>query len=267
MIVTPRDAATVVLMRDRRPGGGDPEVLLVRRHKRANFAAGAYVFPGGVLEEEDCSPLARRLSPRLAPEKAQASMAGREPPEKALGLLVAAIRETFEEVGVLLARTAGGERWNGEGQRAKLSAVRAKMNQGALGFLDWINEQDLRLATEELVFFAHWITPKDRPKRFDTRFFLIEVPPGLEVHTDELEVFEHVWLSPKDGNEAEESERLKLMTPTLKNLELLASFATTAEAVTTLRNREVPTILPKIFFTPEGERSVLHPGDAGYDDL
>jgi hypothetical protein len=141
------------------------------------------------------------------------------------------------------------------------------MHGGTLGFLQWLKEQSLRLSSEELVFFAHWITPEIRPKRFDTRFFLVEVPSDVEVQPDGQEVFEHLWIRPREGVRLRKGDPLKLMTPTLRNLELLSKFSTTAEAVAALREAEVPTILSKPQLTADGNERFLHPGDKGYDAL
>lgn len=266
MPVAPKDAATVVLMRDRVPDGGEPEVLLVRRHPQANFAAGAHVFPGGMLEEGDYGEAARRLSPGLLACAAQSVIADIEPREKALGIFIAAIRETFEEVGVLLARDKNGSRWRtGERDGSALAEAREDMYRGSVDFISWVSGMQLTLATQDLVYFAHWITPDTRPKRFDTRFFLARVDRFVDVQTDRREVFDRLWVTPAEAVRRHEKGKLNLMTPTVKNLELLGNFSSTEEAIKTLKEAPVQTILPKIRFTPDGERKVLHPGDKDYD--
>jgi hypothetical protein len=125
----------------------------------------------------------------------------------------------------------------------------------------------LTLATDELVYFAHWITPAIRPKRFDTRFFIAQLGPNVDVQTDRKEVFDRVWVTPAEAAEMHERGELDLMRPTLANLELLAPYASSQEAVEAMRQIQVPTILPKIIEGPDGSRVVLHPGDEGYDSL
>ena len=243
-------------------------MLLVRRHARANFAAGVYVFPGGAVETEDCGAEALKLSAGLSPAEAQAVIEDDQPADRALGIFVAAIRETFEEVGILLACMADGTRWMPDPTETDaLAAVREEIYRGDLDFASWVRGRNLRLATGELVYFAHWITPEIRPRRFDTRFFLAEVAPGVDARPDDREVFDHVWISPREAGGLQEAGELRLMTPTLRNLELLAPFATTAEALAGLRNTSVQTILPKVEVMPGGATRILHPGDADYESV
>jgi 8-oxo-dGTP pyrophosphatase MutT (NUDIX family) len=162
--VVPRLSATLLLARD---GAAGIEVLMVRRHDASSFAAGAVVFPGGVVNEEDGDArlCARwhgldRLPPTLAPA------------------CVAAIRETFEECGVLLARRAGGAPIVGAVHAALVARHQTAVAAHAAAWLDMIVAEDLELACADLVPFAHWITPEARPKRFDTHFFLARAPYG-----------------------------------------------------------------------------------------
>ena len=128
MTDTPRESATLVLMRDR--GSGAPEVLMVQRHANDAFAGGAFVFPGGVLEESDCAPESLALSEGLSPEAARAALGSVESGGRALGFYLAAIRETFEEVGVLLARTAAGDPWRPSPEQAEpLRRARSELRE------------------------------------------------------------------------------------------------------------------------------------------
>lgn len=267
MPVLPKDAATVVLIRDGAPGGGGPEVLLVRRHAHANFAAGAYVFPGGMLEESDYGQAAQGLSPGLSTEAAHGMIGDPHPCEKSLGLFVAGIRETFEEVGVLLAKKNGSPWLATMADEEAFASAREQMYQGEIGFISWVQGLGLTLATDDLVYFAHWITPAIRPKRFDTRFFIVQVDRDVDVRTDRKEVFDRVWITPEEASRRQQGGELELMRPTLANLELLAPYATSRQAVAAMRERQIPTILPKIVETPDGGRIVLHPGDEGYDTI
>lgn len=267
MPVLPKDAATVVLIRDGAPDGGGPEVLLVRRHARANFAAGAYVFPGGMLEENDYGQAAQSLSPGLSAEAAHGMIGDPHPCGKSLGLFVAGIRETFEEAGVLLAKKNGGPWLSTVAEEVAFASARERMYQGEIGFIPWVQSLGLTLATDDLVYFAHWITPASRPKRFDTRFFIVPVGRDVDVRTDRKEVFDRIWITPEEASRRLQRGELDLMRPTMANLELLAPYATSHEAVAAMRDRRVPTILPKIIETPDGGRIVLHPGDEGYDTI
>lgn len=255
----------MVLIRDGAPDGGGPEILLVRRHARANFAAGAYVFPGGMLEENDCGQAAQSLSPGLSAEAAHGMIGDSHPHEKSLGLFVAGIRETFEEVGVLLAKKNGSPWLATAAEEEAFASARERMYQGEIGFIPWVQSLGLTLATDDLVYFAHWITPAIRPKRFDTRFFIVPVGRDVDVRTDRKEVFDRIWVTPEEASQRQQRGELELMRPTLANLELLAPYPTSQEAVAAMRERQVSHILPKVVETPDGGRIVLHPGEEGYD--
>jgi 8-oxo-dGTP pyrophosphatase MutT (NUDIX family) len=262
--VTPLPAATVVLMRDR--PRGRPEVLLLQRDRAARAGPGAYVFPGGVVEPQDSSPVALRLSPGLSPVQAQARLGlqgGAEPPEAALAFYVAAIRETFEEALVLLAEPVAG----GAGTlppRAALLEARERMHAGALNFLDWAAAAGLRLVTQRLVYFAHWITPEVIAERFSARFFLIRAPDGAAVEPDRREVLQHRWLEPAEAIALRRQGDIHLMEPTVRNLELLGAFASTEEALRELNRRPVQAILPKLKVHADGSRTLLYPWEDEY---
>jgi 8-oxo-dGTP pyrophosphatase MutT (NUDIX family) len=274
MAAVPLPAATVVLMRDREPGQGRPEVLLVERNRASAFGAGAYVFPGGVVEPQDVAPAAAALSPRLTPAQAHTRLEAADSPGQALGFYVAAIRETFEEALVLLAEPAcagagaaalPATRPATRPGRAALEAVRARLLTGELHFLDWLATAGLCLDTERLVYFAHWITPEAVPHRYAARFFLIRAPQDAEVVTDGHEVLRHRWLEPAQAIALRRQGDIHLMDPTVRNLELLGSFASTEEALLQLNRREVRAILPKLRLHEDGSRTVIYPWDTEYD--
>jgi len=263
--VTPRPASTLVLMRDSTTGG-QPEVLMVERSSGADFAAGAYVFPGGGLEPADMTPTALELSPALAAGQAGQALASATSDLEALGYFVAAIRETFEEVGILLAQPAGGAaRGIAAEQRAALAEARAKMNRGELSFLDWMATRQWVLSTERLVYFAHWVTPEVAPKRFDTRFFLAPAPKGMEAAHNAQEVVSHRWVTAAGALEAWRQQRIFMIEPTVKNLELLAAFPSTEAALHGLRGKPVPRIMPKMVFDAQGKRVIVFPWDPEYE--
>ena len=261
MIAVPREAATLVLMRDR-PGDA-PEVLMVQRHGQDAFAAGAYVFPGGVLESEDWSPQALSLCEGLSPESAAARLSLVEKPERALGYYLAAIRETFEEIGILLVKPRPGAAAPEPGEGA-LRVGREAVRGGKGAFWGWLRECGLRPAVENLAYFAHWITPAGRPKRFDTRFFLAPVPSDARPEPDLEEIVDCLWITPAEAIAAERGKRMRMLNATVKNLEVLAEFASTAEALESLGRCEVPAILPKLVPQGDGYRVVL-PWEPGYD--
>ena len=268
MSVPAREAATLVMMRDRGGVGGTPEVLMAQRHARDAFAAGAFVFPGGVLEEFDHTPAAVAASPELSPRQAHESIETAKSPERALGFYIAAIRETFEEVGALLTKPNGGGSPQIEPEAAgQLKAARDAMRRGELSFVEWLSGRGLRPATEELVYFAHWITPEARPKRFDTRFFLADGSADHAIVPDEVEIVECRWITPREAIEAYRAEKMRMVGATVKNLELLTMFGSTRQALTELRKREVRPVLPRLVPLDGGNFRAVMPWDAEYDSV
>jgi 8-oxo-dGTP pyrophosphatase MutT (NUDIX family) len=259
-----REAATVVLMRDR-PGAA-PEVLLVQRSQGKDaFAGGAFVFPGGILERQDHTPEAVALCTGLRPEDAARILGTSDDSERALGYFVAAIRETFEEVGILLARDRGGSPWRPPHDET-LGAARAALRDRRLDFVRWLTERELRLAVEDLSYFAHWITPQALPKRFDTRFFLAAVDAAAVAEPDHAEVVGCRWISPADALAAHRAGDLRMVNATEKTLEMLVDFPGVAEARERLTSRKITAIRPKTVPHGAGFR-VVNPWEPGYDEL
>jgi recombination protein RecT len=196
-----RPAATVLLMRD---GPGGPEVLMTRRSMTASFAPGAYVFPGGGIDAAD----------------AQANgMAQRRPKQSDLHLTqaIAAIRESFEELGILFARHAQG-RW---ADNADIAQIDRKAP-----FATQCQAKGLTLAADQVFVLAHWITDRDLPRRFDVPFLVARMPEGQTPVADESEQFEPVWVRPQDALERHAAGQFFIIFPTIRTLERLKAFAT-----------------------------------------
>jgi 8-oxo-dGTP pyrophosphatase MutT (NUDIX family) len=254
----PSPAATLVLLRDRASGG--LETLLIQRHARSKFAAGDYVFAGGKVEADDMPPDAERFCAGLTAAAAAARLGGLAP-RAALGYWVGAIREAFEEVGLLLAYGPSGAPFRRDaGNRERFAAYRVDCQVSNPAFFEMLRAEHLTLATDQLAYFAHWITPEEQPIRFDTRFFAAPAPPAQSPEVDGHEIVNHRWLSPAEALEALRRKEISLRTPTLKNLELVGAYATTADAVARLGRREVPTIRPRILQV-EGRPVAVLPGD------
>ena len=260
MGVSARDASTVVLMRDSDGGQGSPEVLLMRRHAKANFGAGAYVFPGGMLEAQDYSPEVLSLAMGMSVGEAAREMPEVEPPERAMGLRIAAFRETFEEAGVVLAKREDGAWFHPTPEEAEIMHTA----RGDEEYYGLVRRLGLRLPMDDLIYFGHWITPEIRPLRFDTRFFLLPVTEHLEAMPDWQEVVDEIWVGPEEAVALARQGKLRVMNPTVTNLEWLAEYHTTAEAVAALRQKTVETIRPKIVATPEGKERIVQPWDEDY---
>jgi glyoxylase-like metal-dependent hydrolase (beta-lactamase superfamily II)/8-oxo-dGTP pyrophosphatase MutT (NUDIX family) len=195
-----RPAATVLLLRD---GPNGVEVLMTRRSMKASFAPGAYVFPGGGIDAAD----------------AQAhGMAQRRPTQSDLHLTqaIAAIRESFEELGVLFARHADG-RW------ANHDDIAAIDRKGP--FAAQCQARGLSLAAEQVFVLAHWITDRDLPRRFDVPFLVARMPEGQAPVADESEQFEPVWVRPQDALNRHEAGDFFMVYPTIRTLERLKAFA------------------------------------------
>lgn len=258
--VAPSPAATLVLLRDR-PAGG-VEVLLIQRHPRSKFAGGDFVFPGGKIETDDMPDDAPAWCVGLAPDEATRRLVNAASPREALGFWVGAIREAFEEVGILLAYGPRGTFVDVSRYGERLLAYRRQCLTDGSAFWLMLRQERLTLATDRLVYFAHWITPEENPIRFDTRFFVAEAPQGQEASADEQEIVGVRWLTVAEAFEALRRREISLRFPTIKNLKLLQG-ASAAEVLAGLNGRIVPTIRPRVL--GEGAtRTVLLPGDPGY---
>jgi len=256
MPVTPLPASTLALLRTR----AALEVLLIQRHHGSRFAGGDFAFPGGKVEPDDNPDDAVAWCRGLTAADA-ARRLGLGDSRAALGYWIGAIREAFEEVGVLLAWDERGELVRPRGPR--FAAYRRACQADNRAFWEMIRAERLMLATDRLVYFAHWITPEESSIRFDARFFVAEMPPDQEAVADEQEVIAVRWITPGAALAARGEGEISLRIPTIKNLELLASGPTIPELLGRLANRAVPAIRPRVI-TEGGEQRVLMPGDPGY---
>jgi 8-oxo-dGTP pyrophosphatase MutT (NUDIX family) len=256
--VIPSPAATVVLLRDRAAGGVD--VLMMQRHRKSKFAAGDFVFPGGKVETDDNPPDAIAWCRGLDLASAARVLDLEATPSTALGYWIGVIRETFEEVGLLLATGAGGGVPGIDAER--LAGYRRACQADNRAFWTMVRAERLTLATDRLVYFAHWITPADLPLRFDTRFFAAPAPPG-EATGDEHEVTALRWLTPREALDAQARGEISLRFPTMRNLALFEGAASTAEALRRLDGRSVRPIQPRVVVI-DGVRRPVIPGDPEY---
>ncbi len=255
--VTPLPAATVVLLRETRPG---VEVLLMQRHRASKFAGGDFVFPGGKIEVDDNPDDAAAWCAGLEPDRDAARIGLAGDPRTALGFWIGAIRETFEEVGILLAYDPAGD-W-ARVDAPRFAEYQAACNADNQAFWTMVRAEGLRLATDRIVYFAHWITPEESPYRYDTRFFAAPMPEGQTPVADTREVIDMRWLSPRGAIEAFKRGEISLRNPTVQNLKLVDA-PSVKEALETLDGLAVPTIRPRVVV--EGDkRRVLMPGEPGY---
>lgn len=263
-----RPAATVMLVRDApRPGGDSTlEVLMVRRNLRSDFVGGAYVFPGGAVDLLDGGAEAEALCAGRSDAEASALLG-----QSAGGLAywVAVVRETFEEAGLLLAeRPAGPALLAGDSaEEARLAAARVAVNDGSRRFLDLCRDEGLRLAVGDIHYFAHWITPRGAPRRYDTRFFVAAAPEGQIAAHDAGETIADVWIAPDEALARHRAGTIEVIFPTIRNLQAISRFSTSEAllAAAARASSAVPAIEPRVVADGNGMRIVL-PGDAGYDE-
>jgi 8-oxo-dGTP pyrophosphatase MutT (NUDIX family) len=213
-------------------------VLLLQRHARSAFLPGAHVFPGGVVEEVDFAPEMGALCQGLSFDQAHRIIKDVLPPERSLGFFVAAIREAFEESGILLAH---GQSSIDEGQMMRLGGYRAKVHANPSIFVLRLGDEGLKPATDTLSYFAHWITPEVLPIRFDARFFVAAAPSGQEASPDGKETVEARWISPQDALEEHRKGRLKLAPPTFHSLSEMVEFRTVDEAIASTHSKRIET--------------------------
>jgi 8-oxo-dGTP pyrophosphatase MutT (NUDIX family) len=233
-----RPAATIVLLRD---GDGGPEALLLKRLHSAGFVPGAYVFPGGRVDPSDADPRLLAHASGLTPETDPEPM-----------YWVAALRELFEEAGVLLARNVAGEPLPCAGNDARLARAREALLEEEAPLLEVLDSLEAELALSEVVYFAHWITPVAEARRYDTRFFLARLPAGCEAKADPRETAEALWLTPADALARFRDGRLPMVFPTVSTLEAFAGFDSAEEALAAFRGRPVTPILPRLVRTERG---------------
>ncbi|MGH7313266.1 MAG: NUDIX hydrolase [Candidatus Rokuibacteriota bacterium] len=254
----PVPAASLVLLRDRAEGG--VETLLIQRHHRSRFAPGDFVFPGGKIEVEDMPSDAEAWCAGLDGATAASTLGLADPPA-ALGYWIGAVREAFEEVGVLLAYVAGGR--PASLQRPRLLDHRRACQRDHRAFWELLRGEGLTLATDQLVYFAHWITPEERPLRYDTRFFAAPMPGGQDAEADEHEIVAVRWLTPAEALQARARGEISLRLPTVKNLALFDGAGSTVEALARLGGLPVAPIRPRMVTDEDRPRTLL-PGDPGY---
>lgn len=245
--VIPRPAATVIVVRD--GDDGRPETFMVRRDPRARFAADAFVFPGGALQEND--KLAGGVPPCSGLSRAEAhrrlTVRGGDPPSdpaESLGLHVAALRELFEEAGILLARHT--DRDAGAALSPEtcdvLARLRPEIQRGGRSLAGVAAELGLELVPEELIYFSHWITPEGSPRRFDTRFFMVEDRPGQTASHCGIETVDGSWITPAEALRRFEADEITLVSVTVDHLRVLSAYPSTAELLDFARTKPIRSV-------------------------
>ena len=249
----PLDSATVILAKD--SSQGQFRILLMRRHRNQDFMGGAFVFPGGRLDEADCDPELIGYTRGFTAADAKRGLQEPDLPEaKALGLFFAALRETFEEAGVLLACDASGQLIDlADGEKAgRFAAYRLRLHENNLSLRELAETEHLEFALDLLAPYSHWITPEIESKRFSTRFFLARQPAEQLPFHDTIEMTKSQWMRPSEALEQQKAGRILLMPPTLKTIEELNEYDSADDLFRAARSRRIHTTLPEAFMTEDG---------------
>ncbi len=248
----PRPAATVVLLR-RPPGEGAHrglELLLLQRSRSAGFVPGAWVFPGGRVDDADGGPGIQRFLEGPQWGALSTQMEGPQGRE-ATAYLIAAFRETFEETGLLPGLPR--ERWGDPG----LKGLQADLVRGERSFAQVLTQLKLKLDAARAAYIAHWVTPEAEPRRYDTRFFALEVEAGAPLELQESEVTRSLWISPERALALHRAGDLPMVFPTIRTLEALRPFDTPGQLLDHFRSRSIPRLLPRLVRTPSGVGIVM----------
>jgi 8-oxo-dGTP pyrophosphatase MutT (NUDIX family) len=277
MVVPVRDAATVMLVRDAPRGARGPddpgglEVFMLRRNLRSDFVGGAYVFPGGGVDDHDrfsdLEPVCEGRTDAEASAQLGIDSGG-------LAFWVAAVRESFEEAGVLLAYDgahAGHDgliRFDDPATIERYAGHRRAVDAGQRRLVEVCQAEGLRLAVGTMYYFSHWITPEGPTRRYDTRFFVARAPDAQVPLHDDREVIANLWVRPSEALEAHRAGQFEMIFPTVRSLIAIERFATADQLMAAAAAiAEVPAILPRIVEDEGGGVRIVLPGDPGYDDL
>lgn len=246
-VAEPKPAATLLLVRDQ----PEFQVLMVKRHHQIDFASGALVFPGGKTHDGDNDE-----------RWAENAIGWSELDAVQRTLRIGALREAFEETGILLAQTDQGAPFEGTCDPAARSAIEA----GEVAFIDVVRDLGVCLRLDDLAVFARWITPTIMPKRFDTWFYTVSAPPTQVAACDGRETVDAEWISPLEAIRLAASGERTIIFPTLMNLKLLAEAESAQNCITRAQQRRLVTVLPEVS-EENGESVLVLPPDAGYGSV
>ena len=245
-------ASTVLVIRD---GIDDIEVFMVVRHHQIDFASGALVFPGGKVDENDFNPLLRKHT-----------ISSNEINDQELSFRIAGIRECYEEANVLFACEENDSNPISIERLTNLTKWRDKFNNKKGTMYDFAVEENIKFNLDNLIPFAHWITPKMMPKRFDTYFYVAEAPKDHSGSHDGKESVDSIWITPKQALDDCYSKKRTIIFPTRMNLEKLSRFKTVKETLEKIKEETIITVEPKI--EKNNDRVFLTiPENAGYGPI
>jgi 8-oxo-dGTP pyrophosphatase MutT (NUDIX family) len=242
-----KPAATILLLRD----APEFQVLMVKRHHQIDFASGAMVFPGGKTHAGDDDPAWTDHCVGWDAFDAEQR-----------GLRIAAIREAYEEAGILLAEGLDGSDF----AEVCDPAMRSAVDHGEAAFIDVVRDLGVRLRLDALVVFARWITPTMMPKRFDTWFYAVRAPADQVAAADGREAVDAEWIAPSEVLRLADAGERTVIFPTRMNVQLLAEASSAEDCVARARARTLVPVLPKVEVR-DGARFLVLPPDAGYGDV
>lgn len=256
-----RLAATVLILADR----PDLQVLMLKRNARSIFVGDMWVFPGGAVDPEDGTPEADAVVEGLTDTEASSNL-GIE--KGGVAFWVAALRETFEEAGILLARTPGEKELVDLSQsdtEERFGTYRAGVNAGEVDFVSMVREQGLVLDGSGVHYVSRWVTPLGPPRRYDTRFFVTAMPQGQQPLHDDDEAVHHEWVRPAEALALNESDEMLMMTPTVSMLNRLSRYRSAVDAISAAEgNNEEQDELVRIRYDIEGPGRIAWPDDPDY---
>ena len=261
MAVTPVDAATVVLLRHVKGSDRGFEVLMVLRSSKSSFVPSSYVFPGGRVEEEDILPEIKHFSPMPLPVVNRRRPDKSVIPEGAVAFRVAAIRETFEEVGLLFACRSDGPllSLNRHDTEEQFVTYRRLVHSGEISFTEMLKREDLMMALNRLHYFSRWITPELSPIRFDARFFVARMPPCQEALHDGSELTGHMWVTPGQALKGYRERRFPMVVPIIMTLEELSRFDTIDAVIESTKGKKIQGVLTRMVL--KGDEAEEHTPD------
>lgn len=259
--VRPVDASTVILVREGIPVGEPWQTFMVRRHVRSDFAADVYVWPGGKVDLSDRDPDLLQLvdGHPLLSEDASALQEWK-------AVRAAAIRELFEEAGVLLARREDGTELDLLGEDAdRFDRYRRQLQAGTTSMMEIARDEGVRFIADALHAFSRWITPASFPRRFDTRFFVALAPRRQMPIHDRAETTASTWITPEEALTRFEAGDFPLVFATEQHLRRMASFHSIDEMIAACETADLEPVTPKVTEN-DGQQAFLLPGDAGYEE-
>ena len=241
------------------------QVFMMKRSLRSSFG-GIWVFPGGILEDQDQDIAKKNYCNGIDEKKAKAIL---NYDQESLTYWIASLRETFEETGALIANRDNNSFFTTtEDAAINLERLRSDLNNGKISFISILKQLKLKIALERLIYISHWITPDVETKRYTTRFFLTSLNEEVTMTHDELEGTDSKWIGINEALEAHKAGRISLIMPTIKNLESISSYKNTQEMISAknaIKAKDIPAIEPK-FFKENGQWKGLLPGEYGYED-